>query len=197
MLIKMKVPSLARSNLPHKASLENHLSTPSDINAKVETRFQFLHMRYHSEYNRYLFCSCSVEPRFGITQFDVMAYFGFGSGEFHSIYPAYADKVKVSVSEVCNVDDLTEELASTLRRKMGKNDVYGILYDDGVVYEIEADESSDSTLSSLHLNWTYYTSLGSTEHADDVLKTFRRTGKFFNEESVRDIENLISIQPHI
>jgi hypothetical protein len=155
--------------------------------------FKLALIRCAGKTHRIVLFDSEETPHFGIPRFDYLNFFGFGSGEFDSLYPPAFQTFKVKEVELGTPESLSEAQVYTIQRKLSVNDQYGIFYDGEKIIELESS-STGVPLSHLPaMNWLYYSQLGDRDHAIAIINGIQGYPPLFTEQNHQQLDTIRTI----
>ena len=157
----------------------------------MKARLVMLWLRSRGATHRYLLCSTEERPQRGHTTFDYLAFFGFGSGDFHSVTPSAYKGTKVKVVPCPGDGEIALAYMSSMLQKP-TDGFSGFFTDNGKdFFELRLDPEGMDMFHLPELDWRYYTAIGGTRDiAIDHVKTLNRKHVLF--ETAEEQSNLLN-----
>lgn len=117
-------------------------------------------LRIRGGIRRYLLTSPPVKPHYGYPVFDLMAFFGFGSGELHSTLPSEFEHLRLRVEELPKeVSAAKSIIAYTMSKPTDKFSGF-FTRDCQTFYQLIEDPEGSPIYKLKELDWSYYTAIG-------------------------------------
>lgn len=120
----------------------------------------FVSLRIRGGIRRYLLTTPSVKPHHGHKVFDLMMYFGFGSGELHSRLPPEFEGLRVRVEQLpSDLSAAKSVLAYTMSKPTDRFSGF-FTRDCKTLYQLIEDPDGVPLYKLKDLDWSYYTAIG-------------------------------------
>ena len=154
----------------------------------IDANLTYAAIRNRGITRRFLFCETELEPVFSHETFDVLGFYGFGSGEELGRHVKEYDNISVKVTPLSIIEGGASEAIISLKMQQPIQTLVGFFTTNNGDYHLieQVPEGSPDGIildSVPQIYWPYYTQLGDRKRAHDLCKSLCRKHILFDSHT--------------